>query len=119
MTTALWGAIDCLEGGEKWGKGHKVKDGVDTHCILGAVGAAKFGNPDVLYVELEDTPEVAALAKVIGEQYYDRRKLNAEYPSVMLKSSVVIMFNDHPNTTYADVERVMQKAAIAEDEVLW
>ena len=46
-----------------------------------------------------------AIVKVIREQYPDRSFGDCNAPSNMQ----IIYFNDHPDTTFADVERVFEK----------
>lgn len=56
----------------------------------------------------------AALRQVIDEQYPDRVAAFRD----LWDSCVIVGFNDDPRTTQADVERVLEKAAIRLDEVV-
>lgn len=91
-----------LDGGRKWHKGG-WGDGAGNVCLLGAV------------IELNDTCDVTAeerlLSEVVTEQYADR------LPGLGVDGvRLVPEFNDHPDTTWPDVDLVLDKAARRWDE---
>ena len=96
----IWEALDYLgPNGEKWMKG-LLKDG-DRACLLGALVACG--------VEQESTtPEYLAIGKAIQEQFPDRYPGEPHLP----------YFNDDDKTTFDDVRVVMQKGAVALDEMV-
>lgn len=82
-----------------WAKGR----GGDSHgpnCIIGALGRE-------LSTSLTKIAE-SFLAPVILDQY----------PGQLTKrgSRILVRFNDHPDTTFTDVERVLEKAAVKWEE---
>lgn len=63
--------------------------------------AANWVNPDSEGLE-------TAIADVIREQYPERARLLQANPADV---HVCVAFNDHPDTTFADVEAVLEKVA--------
>ena len=92
-------ALELLDGGNRWIKSMGTDD---KTCIMGALGmvggSCNVGDVDVI-------------RRVIEEQHPGRGRYgyNDEGTSVAL-------FNDHPDTIWTDVERVMEKAAMKLDE---
>lgn len=116
-------AKEVLNGGRKWSKGHyhSYAPGVgQTHCTLGAIVVAGELDEHRLGVVLPELPEVQALAAVVEEQYADRiaREDDLEYPPTFTASGKVARFNDHRDTTFEDVERVMEKASMKLEETV-
>jgi hypothetical protein len=109
--TKLWGALDKLRGkgaaGHRWVKGHfRTRNGwyEESYCMLGSLGFTGFS-------QAQYDRDVDTIAEVIREQFPER---------VMTTDSahLVAHFNDMDSTTWTDVEKVMEKAAIKRDEVL-
>jgi len=71
----------------------------NDRCILGHVQG-----------DYELTPAVLVLSDIGREQYPER--CGATIPSV-----AIAFFNDHPDTTWEDVERVMEKAILRAEEM--
>lgn len=98
-----------------WCKGSMEKtDG--SVCLLGAARAAHVQeerNPGWHY-----SPAITALSKVIQEQYPERVTGATEEPIPGIPwvgdYDHVWIFNDHADTTYEDIERVLEKAAVEE-----
>lgn len=67
------------------------------NCIYGAITA----------VEVNFHAVDASVVKIVGEQFSDR---------TLLKEHKGVAFNDHPDTTFTDVERVLEKAAVKWEE---
>ena len=96
-----------LDGGRKWRKGQlgDYDDPNASVCLRGAIYSvigttfAAANHRIAIEEPLRDT---------IREQYPDRRDYSAAVPT----------FNDHPDTTWADVELVLDKASIAWDETV-
>lgn len=84
-----------------WGKGQSVsKDG--AICVGHACEWSMMSMDKTL----------GALLPVLNEQFPER--LNWMHYKIGL--GPVVAFNDHPDTTFADVERVLEKAAIRWEE---
>lgn len=90
-------ALDLLRR-DGWCKG-KGFDEKGRHCIVGAGISVHYSAEDAL-----------ALHAVAREQYPDRIGWTT------LASAAA--FNDHAETTFEDVERVMEKAALRLDEAV-
>ena len=96
-----------------WSKGRYVApDG--SHCMLGALNVA-LGLPDE-YVLGTSHPAHTAIANVVAEQYPDRACFYRQVDNSWDLS--VATFNDDPDTTFDDIKLVLEKAAIALDEVV-
>ena len=97
-----------LDGGRKWIKGSlgDCSQADAEVCIRGAIYA---------FLDATDQPSVnrISIERPIGatayEQFPERFALGASGASIPA-------FNDHPDTTWADVELVLDKASIAWDE---
>lgn len=76
-----------------------LHDDKGQHCMLGAFGVA-YGR-----IDAEWLAAFSACNDIIGEQFPER----SEFPCV-------VFFNDHPATTFADVEMVLEKAQLRLDE---
>lgn len=74
-------------------------------CSLGILSLATTTSVEQLPEEVTKT-----LADIIREHYPDRTHLDEH------DARVIILFNDHPDTTFDDVERVFEKAEVAWDE---
>ena len=95
-------ARDSLDGGRAWCK-NEGRDGQGRMCIAGAIDA----------LALDRVPYLAArvaLEGVIAEQY-PCRSVHSVFGTVMIS-----VFNDHPATTWADIDMVLDKAARLLDE---
>lgn len=83
-----------------WIKGRYHKD--EASCLLGASIHTSttrwFTNNDI-----SDNSLIKAI-------------IDAEYPDRVEPDTQVVSFNDHPDTTFADVERVLEKAAVKWEE---
>lgn len=95
-------AIDIIE--EKGWVQHYGGDMEHGFCILGAVETIfpTYGRTSAT--------EWKALIEVIEEQYPDRCQ------GVRMNPLNITLFNDHPDTTKAEVLAVMEKAAIKLEE---
>lgn len=94
-----------LDGGNKWMKGDLFDDNEGV-CLLGAAQFVETGAHEIGFGSLET---VAPLRSVILEQFADRVQnmdLWAPLPH----------FNDHEDTTWADVELVLDKASLRWEE---
>lgn len=105
-------ALDRLRA-RGWIKDH-VGYSTGPNCIRGALlfeGSA-VDAVDVSFwkiTHLEPRLNAAIILEVIREHYRDRCRNLATGRGVSL-------FNDHPDTTFADVERVLEKAAVKWEE---
>lgn len=78
----------------------------EEFCSIGLLSFALNGNPNMAVGECGKV-----LADIIRENYPDR------LPTFSYDDNGIIMhFNDHPDTTFEDVERVFEKAEVAWDE---
>jgi hypothetical protein len=80
--------------GKRWHKGSLDGPG-ESMCLIGACMSALT------------RLAIGPIVEVVGEQYPDR--VRAYYKAIP-------SFNDHPDTTWADVERVLDKASARWDE---
>lgn len=103
MTNPIEQAKVRLAGGSKWLKGD-IGDyyGTGDVCVMGAIPM----HGDLLCGALA-ADEI--LKDVVLEQYPDRMTEGSKHP--------VAKFNDHPDTVWSDVERVLEKASVKWDEV--
>lgn len=83
-----------------WTKGASMNSRGEM-CIGGACETGEVGF----------SPAIQAIATVIRDQFPERVR-DAINPSM----GIVVRFNDHPDTTFADVERVLEKAAVKWEE---
>ena len=102
-----------LDGGNKWCK-QRLYDKHGRACLVGAINEVSSHDIKLPHVEgvdcaCERSVAAAVLNDVIWEQYPQRS--NIFFHSVSY-------FNDHPDTTWADVEAVLDKAARRLDEQL-
>lgn len=82
----------------------------DAFCSVGLLSLAEQGE---VHSRLGECGRV--LADIIREQFPDRASwMSASGEST--PESIIVGFNDHPDTTFADVERVFEKAEVAWDE---
>jgi len=95
-------ARDRLDGGRAWCK-NVDRDGQGRMCIVGAIGSLGLDQEGYQATR-------AVLEGVIAEQY-PYRGIHTIHGTVM-----VSVFNDHPDTTWADVDVVLDKAARILDE---
>jgi hypothetical protein len=79
----------------------------EEFCSVGLLSWAMNGTTSS---ELGECGEV--LANIIREHYPER----VTAPNSTSANSVIMHFNDHPDTTFEDVERVFEKAEVAWDE---
>jgi hypothetical protein len=104
-----------------WGKGHLKNPEDGTLCAMGALNMAEFLNAEshLLIQEPATVPDAVAdmnaLAKVVDEQYPDRV---VDYGSraLCVAWTKIAGFNNHEYTTFADVEKVFEKAIAARHE---
>lgn len=111
MTSKLWETLDYLAS-RGWHKGgFEAADG--GMCMLGANRWVHCGTTSILHPGLEDATrtDTEAMMAVIVEQFPDRIRSNSSIYQVA-------DFNNHKDTTFEDVQRVLEKAAIRTDEVL-
>ena len=80
-----------------------LHSGSNNHCLITALGAVH-----------STVKEFEVVADVCRTQYPDRihRMTND------IAGCVMISVNNHPETTFDDVERILEKAAIALDEAV-
>jgi hypothetical protein len=89
-----------LDGGRKWCK-RSLADDDGSFCLIGAA---------VRQQPLLVVRSVPLIVAVVQEQYPDRVAWFA------VGGGVVSSFNDHPDTTWADVDAVLDKASVLWDE---
>jgi hypothetical protein len=89
-----------LDGGRRWCKGN-FGDIAGNRCL---VGAARYGGA------ISAVPPIAA---VIQEQYPERL---TPFVVHVGGGGIVAIFNDHPDTIWADVDLVLDKASVLWDE---
>lgn len=111
-------ALEVLKSGG-WAKG--AYNIGNTHCLVGALRKAAVGTSSTIDIlrktgEASCAPKLRSIdeatvrvATVLSEQYPDRFDPNF---------NTIPHFNDHPDTTFEDVERVLSKAAILAEEQL-
>ena len=75
------------------------------NCLVGGIKIIN-GLPTTL--RMISHPQVELLSNIIYEQFRDR--------AVDGPMTCVPNFNDHPDTTFPDVERVLEKAAVKWEE---
>lgn len=92
LAEGLRATLERLDGGRRWCKG--VFWSGDRWCLLGAL----------------TPPRMEAWQAIVGVAC-------EQFPERFLGVSIT-RFNDHPDTTWADVELVLEKAiAVAEEEL--
>ena len=97
-----------LDGGKKWQK-YGLTGIYGRVCLVQALGEASRGSGVTLYKGLK------AVIDVVAEQYPDRGLDRNDHPRLGVS---IPAFNDHPDTTWADIEAVLDKAARRLDEQL-
>jgi hypothetical protein len=100
METKLWGVLDYLDE-HGWCK-YSFVDAEMRSCLAGAANR--------VINDLEDWE--SRINSVIMEQFPERLKAG------FTRGTVIMLFNDHPLTTYEDVKAVVTKAAIKAEEVI-
>jgi hypothetical protein len=95
-----------LDGGRHWYQGGPIgfsQAGLPAVCLLLALD-----QDDQRAYELQDR----LISAVIEEQFPERRSLDDGY------TSPIPSFNDHPATTWNDVDLVLHKATLMADELV-
>jgi len=100
-----------LDGGKKWCKGAFRKG--DSRCLTGAICFASV-NRDADSAPMGFSAWFA-VDDVIREQYPDRGLDLTQHTGLCVS---IPAFNDHPDTTWADIDAVLDKAARRLDEQL-
>lgn len=101
-------ALDILRD-KGWCKG-ELTDQNGGHCAIGAILAQN-----------EDEEKwTSTLAQIVMDQYPDRVDLGCAegHGERWVNWETVASFNNHSDTTFADVERVFEKGALRVDEVV-
>jgi hypothetical protein len=99
---------EVLKGGRRWTKGayhaygNETPEG-DVFCLMGALTEATAREGVI-----EDSSERRILTSIICEQYPPLKDYDV--------TCAVEDWNDFPETTWVDVERVLDKAAVKFDE---
>lgn len=90
-----------LDGGKNWIKGSYVGEG-DGVCLSMACTLVEryLDDFNVLAIGVIE----ARIGKIIAEQYFDRVDDLAQF------NASIPVFNDHPDTTWDDIEVVLDKA---------
>jgi hypothetical protein len=110
-------ALEILDGGRKWTKGayhsydydnydYDNDRPVDRYCLMGAIGSTNGTKFDHAHQQAWYDDAEYMLCDVIREQFPERIY------------DAVEQFNDHESTTWSEVERVLEKAAVTFDEKL-
>lgn len=99
-------ALEFLDGGKRWYQGElRLWDGdrIVKACLIGAIK----------YNGIYSDECATILTNIIIAEYGDKLDpwLIRNYPFL-----VTAWFNDHYATTFADVEKVLEKAAVSWDE---
>lgn len=137
MDNLFYKMKDTFKGGKQWVQGD-FEDGYGHMCLAGALGKIMFNDPGLLNTEpeLNEDPLVIMFAGLIQEHYPERIKeislctcfycttdedetvpiLN--YNENRTPVDFIIAFNDHEDTTWEDVERLLEKAAAKQNEML-
>lgn len=113
MTTRLRDALDDLRS-NGWFKGATTNVGCYP-VICPRVGSDPAGLPGCMWTAvgrqgMEADLDIFALAEVCKEQFPERSANSLG--SIHDPEVVVIFTNNHPETTFEDVEMLMEKAAI-------
>ena len=121
----LRGALEVLDGGKHWGQGYYELNG--DFCLSGAMfeSACRQG---LIEKQILDEGEVCYVDRVFGLQGYDDeigfladRYTDESSLSVLVKEmgfANVPKFNDADDTTYDDVEQLVnERIALLESEV--
>lgn len=116
MSTKLWEALDIMRQG---GLAKGVWRDRNAHCLIGALAEAEqqidaLGFVSVGSEFLSESPDIALLASVAQELFPERTGERWSPPNWEIVASV----SDHRQTTQADAELIIEKAAIKRDEVL-
>lgn len=108
MDDLLWKALDIMR--ERGLAKCMLEDAEGHVCMNGAINTVLTGSPTVwAFLSAEASTARTMLSEVAEELFPDRTSEIAGCPA---------SFNNHPLTTQAEVEMVMEKAAIRQDEVL-
>ena len=98
--------LEFFDGGKRWRRGSRG-DSVMA-CLLGGAAFVTHGN--TTYDSMESAVAGRKLAAIIREQYPDR------FEGVNYPADVVMTFNDRVAQDYSEVERILEKAAVKEEE---
>lgn len=100
-------------GSSGWGKGaYRNNDG---YCLVGGLRQAASG--DLCMSQGSDYHNAAAkLYDVISNEYSDRIRIPHADMQYAGPLDYIIAFNDHQDTEFTDVERVLEKASARLDE---
>ena len=111
-------ARNTLTGAQKWTQKKFSTPGGTRHCLLGAMYGIDATNNGVDEWDVDfAAPEVRVLAEVIAEQYPERMCYG--FCDVEDDASlIVVSFNDHRDTSFADVDRVLDKAVVKSQELI-
>jgi len=106
-------------------KGERTIHGMCLGAMLDKVAFEQRVTRDVSFSwesadgQIPQSPLAEAIGKVIVEQYPDRLGFGPEVQTyIALKGErfAIVPFNDHPDTTPADVVRVLEKARLVLEE---
>lgn len=110
MTTRLWEVLDDIRA-NGWVQGaFEAPNG--AACLVGAMNRVYYQQESNIYGE-SYVHDYRALADVIAEQY----PLVA-HQARRIKGNLLPYFNDARGRTQAEVETVIEKAAVKRDEVI-
>lgn len=90
--------LDVIPDHIHWCKGHYKDE--NGYCILGGLRKIQFDGPRNLHLH----KAVRHINTIINRLYPDRTR------SYIIASDNIIFFNDHEDTSYDDVRRVIQEA---------
>ncbi len=110
MTNRIRSAIDVLVR-RGWTK-DAFTDEAGRHCLQGALYEAHR-----LALPVENQPGRPVPARLAEDLRLVNEVIDAQYPD-RFGGVGASRFNDHPETTLADVLRVLEKAAVKRDELV-
>ena len=108
----LWETLDILRE-QGWCK-NALRNPKGEHCVLGALGVAYGATSDELSPYTVGPTDVFHTSDLLDDLTAIHRVVMAQYPERIDP----VDFNNHETTTWDDLERVVEKAAIAQDEIL-
>lgn len=100
-----------FQNGKRWIKGDYWSG--DSMCLVGALAEFLY-HGDTAADTVNRDATAKAMAAIITEQYPDRiSSVDVAYGA----GNKIIDFNDHPDTTWMDVDRVLEKLAVKLEEM--
>jgi hypothetical protein len=97
----------------------KLVDPMGRVCLAGAVNAVVLGDPSFATYVTRSPQQHGQIADALGEVGDLAEKMFPSRTRPLAGSINGVIFNNHPDTTQEDVETLLEKLAIREEEKVW